>query len=55
MQIAQQLQAVETAIENAKKALIYNHTCEYIERPPKPSGPQDRTPPKELRLITKYL
>lgn len=55
VQIAQQLQAVETAIENAKKALIYNHTCEYIERPPKPSGPQDRTPPKELRLITKYL
>ena len=55
LQIAQQLQAVEGAIENAKKALIHDHISECIERPLKATGPAARTPLKELRLIAKYL
>src|SRR3984893_15332050 len=38
VQIAQQLQAVESAIENAKKALIRDHISECIERPLKAAG-----------------
>ena len=55
VQIAQQLQAVESAIENAKKALIHDHISECIERPLKAAGPAGRAPLKELKLIAKYL
>ena len=55
LQIAQQLQAVESAIENAKKALIHDHISDCIERPLKAAGPAGRVPLKELRLIAKYL
>lgn len=55
VQIAQQLQAVESAIENAKKALIHDHIGQCIERPLKAAGPSGRVPLKELRLIAKYL
>jgi DNA-binding FrmR family transcriptional regulator len=53
--IAQQLQAVESAIENAKKTLIHDHISECIERPLKATGSAARAPLKELRLIAKYL
>jgi uncharacterized protein len=55
VQIAHQLQAVENAIENAKKALIHDHISECIERPLKATGSASRAPLKELRLIAKYL
>jgi len=55
VQIAQQLQAVENAIDNAKKALIHDHISECIERPLKAAGSAGRGPLKELRLIAKYL
>ena len=55
LQIAQQLQAAESAIENAKKALIHDHISQCIERPLKAAGPASRAPLKELRLIAKYL
>ena len=55
MEIAQQLQAVENAIENAKKALIHDHISECIERPLKAAGATARAPLKEIRLIAKYL
>jgi uncharacterized protein len=55
VQIAQQLQAVENAIDNAKKALIHEHISECIERPLKATGSASRAPLKELRLIAKYL
>jgi len=55
MQIAQQLQAVENAIDNAKKALIHDHIGECVERPLKAAGAAGRTPLKEIRLIAKYL
>src|ERR1700726_3210438 len=41
-QIAQQVQAVESAIENAKKALIRDHISECIERPLKAAGAAER-------------
>jgi uncharacterized protein len=55
VQIAQQLQAVESAIENAKKALIHDHISEASSGRQRPSGSVSRTPLMELRLITKYL
>jgi DNA-binding FrmR family transcriptional regulator len=53
--VAQQLQAAENAIDNAKKALIHDHIAECIERPLKATGSAGRAPLKELRLIAKYL
>lgn len=55
VQIAQQLQAVENAIDNAKKTLIHDHISECIERPRKAGQPAGRTSIKELKLISKYL
>jgi uncharacterized protein len=55
LQIAQQLQAVESAIENAKKALIHDHISDCIERPLKATGSAGRAPLRQLRLIAKYL
>ena len=55
LQIAQQLQAVESAIENAKKALIHDHITECVERPLKAAGASGRAPLKEFKLISKYL
>jgi DNA-binding FrmR family transcriptional regulator len=55
LQIAQQLQAVESAIENAKKALIHDHISNCIEGPLKGAGASARAPLKEFKLIVKYL
>ena len=55
VQIAHQLQAAESAIENAKKALIHDHISECIERPLKAAGSAGREPHKEMRLLVKYL
>jgi uncharacterized protein len=55
VQVAQQLQAVESAIDNAKKALIHDHISECIERPRKAGGSTSRTSLKELKLMAKYL
>lgn len=55
LQIAQQLQAVESAIENAKKALIHDHISECIERPLKAAGKANQAPLREFKLIAKYL
>ena len=54
-QIAQQLQAVEGAIENAKKALIHDHISHSIEDSLKLSGAKGRAVLKDFRLIAKYL
>ncbi len=54
-QIAQQLQAVEGAIENAKKALIHDHISHSLERTLKASGAKGQAALKEFRLIAKYL
>jgi uncharacterized protein len=54
-QIAQQLQAVESAIENAKKALIHDHISHCLERPSKAPGSAGRAALRDFKLITKYL
>jgi len=55
LQIAQQLQAVEGAIENAKKALIHEHITQCLEQPLKAAGPAARATLKEFKLVAKYL
>ncbi len=55
LELAQQLQAVESAIENAKKALIHDHISQCLERPLKAAGPAGRAHLKEFKLIAKYL
>ncbi|MGD0024238.1 MAG: metal-sensing transcriptional repressor [Xanthobacteraceae bacterium] len=53
--LAQQLQAVENAIDNAKKALIHDHIDHCVDRSIKAPGPKNRALLKEFRAITKYL
>jgi DNA-binding FrmR family transcriptional regulator len=54
-QVAQQLQAVESAIENAKKALIHDHVSHTLERSFKASGSKGEAALREFKLIAKYL
>ena len=54
-QIAQQLQAVEGAIENAKKALIHDHISHSLERSFKASGSKGPAALRDFKLIAKYL
>ena len=54
-QIAQQLQAVESAIENAKKALIHDHISHSLERSFKASGAKGQAALRGFKLIAKYL
>jgi uncharacterized protein len=54
-QIAQQLQAVESAIDNAKKALIHDHISHSLERSFKASGSKGQAALKDFKLIGKYL
>jgi uncharacterized protein len=54
-QIAQQLQAVEGAIENAKKALIHDHIRHSLDRTLGTSGAKGQAALRDFRLIAKYL
>lgn len=54
-EIAQQLQAVEGAIENAKKALIHDHISRSLEHSFKASGVKGRAALKNFKAIAKYL
>ena len=54
-QIAQQLQAVESAIESAKKALIHDHISQSLEKSLKASGSKAHAALRDFRLIAKYL
>jgi uncharacterized protein len=54
-QLAQQLQAVENAIDNAKKALIHDHISHCIDRSLKAPGAKARAALREFKLIAKYL
>jgi len=49
------LQAVEGAIENAKKALIHDHIGHSLERSFKASGSKGQAALRDFRLIAKYL
>jgi len=55
LELAQQLQAVENAIDNAKKALIHAHIGNCLERSMKTPGPKRRAALKEFKAIIKYL
>ncbi|QPF85470.1 metal-sensing transcriptional repressor [Bradyrhizobium genosp. L] len=55
VQIAQQLQAVESAIESAKKALIHDHIGHSLEATLDASAPKRRAVLRDFRLIAKYL
>ena len=54
-QVAQQLQAVESAIENAKKASIHDHISHSLERSFKASGSKGPAALRDFKLIAKYL
>lgn len=53
-EIAQQLQAVEKAIENAKKALIHDHISHNLERSLATST-RGQAALRDFKLIAKYL
>jgi hypothetical protein NreA len=55
LELAQQLQAIENAIDNAKKALIHDHIAHCLDSSAKAPGKTTRSALKELREITKYL
>jgi uncharacterized protein len=55
LELAQQLQAIENAIDNAKKALIHDHISHCIDRSLKETGPRAKAALREFRAITKYL
>jgi uncharacterized protein len=55
VELAQQLQAIENAIDNAKKALIHDHIAHCLARSSKTRGQTTRASIKDLRKITKYL
>jgi DNA-binding FrmR family transcriptional regulator len=54
-QVAQQLQAVESAIESAKKALIHDHISHALERSFEASGAKGRAALRDFKVIAKYL
>jgi DNA-binding FrmR family transcriptional regulator len=55
LELAQQLQAIENAIDNAKKVLIHDHISHCIDRSLEDPGLKRRAALKEFRAITKYL
>ena len=55
VQLAQQLEAVERAIENAKKALIHDYIAQALERAAQDPGPKGRAALRQIRAIAKYL
>jgi uncharacterized protein len=54
-QVAQQLQAVESAIESAKKALIHDHISHCLESALKTPGRTGRAAMREFQSIARYL
>jgi DNA-binding FrmR family transcriptional regulator len=55
LEIAQQLQAVEKAITNAKKALVHDHIDHCLEHAVKKSSLSAGATVREFKEITKYL
>jgi len=55
LELVQQLQAVENAIDNAKKALIHDHIDHCLDQSIKMPGSKSRAALNEFRAITKYL
>ncbi|CAN7504333.1 metal-sensing transcriptional repressor [Pararhizobium sp. LjRoot255] len=55
LDLAQQLQAVEKAITNAKRTLIQDHLDHCLEDAVGPLGSDQRRTIDEFKTITKYL
>jgi len=55
LDIAQQLQAVESAISNAKKVFVHDHIDHCLEHAVKKSGRNANKTIHEFKAITKYL
>jgi len=55
LEIAQQLQAVEKAITNAKKALIHDHIDHCLEHTVQGGAHSSNETIREFKEITKYL
>ena len=55
LDVAQQLQAVEKAVAQAKKALIHDHIDHCLEDITGPLPRDQRGRVEEFKLITKYL
>jgi hypothetical protein NreA len=55
LEIAQQLQAVEKAITNAKKALVHDHIDHCLEHAVKKGAHSAADTVREFKDITKYL
>lgn len=55
LEIAQQLQAVESAIANAKKALVHDHIDHCLEQAVKAGSRSANEAIQEFKEITKYL
>ena len=55
LDLAQQLQAIENAIDNAKKALIHDHISHCLDSSVAGSGLKRRRALEEFREIAKYL
>jgi DNA-binding FrmR family transcriptional regulator len=54
-QLAQQLQAVENAIDNAKKALIHDHISHCIDHSLKAPRAKARAALREFKAVARYL
>ena len=55
LDLAQQLHAVESAIHEAKKALIHDHLDHCLDAAVVSSGKAARAPIDEFKAITRYL
>jgi DNA-binding FrmR family transcriptional regulator len=53
--LAQQLHAVESAVREAKKALIHDHLDHCSEAAVGPASREARAPVEEFKTVTKYL
>jgi DNA-binding FrmR family transcriptional regulator len=55
LDIAQQLQAVESAVANAKKVLVHDHIDHCLEHAVREGSQSADDTIKEFKQITKYL
>ena len=55
LEIAQQLQAVESAVGNAKKTLVHDHTDHCLEQAVRNGSQSADDTIREFKAITKYL
>ncbi|MBS0192848.1 MAG: metal-sensing transcriptional repressor [Proteobacteria bacterium] len=55
LDIAQQLQAVESAINSAKKTLVHDHIDHCLDHAVRQGGSDSQAAIDEFKAITKYL